>query len=149
MTPLQGKCFGTNCSSFKSLFSTSFYLWVPPPFHLPAALAKPGPQRHLLPIVGSGTPLGPVLGPLPAFLNLTMGGRGAFWLLSQESVLKITYRAVREPLLRFSCGLKTPGKLSPHRRALGQPWLPGGKSKACDITARGWVSTPQKPAVKL
>ena len=38
----------------------------PPPFHLPAVLVKPGPQRHLLPITGRGPPLGQALGPVPS-----------------------------------------------------------------------------------
>lgn len=64
----------------------------PPPFHLPAVLVKPGPQRHLLSVTGSWA--GPGSSPhLPCF---AMGGRVVFWLLSGEFVLKLTYQVARE-----------------------------------------------------
>ena len=129
MTPLQGKCFGTNCS-FKSLFSTSFSFWIPPPFHLPAVLVKPGPQRHLPSVKGSWD--GPGASPhLPCF---TMGGRVAFWLLSGDFVLEITYQAARELRLWSLCDLSsgTAGT--------------GGKNKSCGITIQGQVSSVCKPS---
>lgn len=92
----------------------------PPPFHLPAVLVKPGPQRHLLSVTGSGTqPAGRGASPhLPLF---TMGGRVGFWLLSRESALKIKYQAARELLLRLLCDLPSGTVRS------------GGKSKAWGI----------------
>lgn len=43
----------------------------PPPFHLPVVLVKPGPERHLLSVMGSGTQPGrPGVGSPPPVLNL-------------------------------------------------------------------------------
>lgn len=127
MTPLQGKCFGTNCSSFKSLFSTTFSFWIsPPPFHLPAVLVRPGPQRHLLSNTGGWD--GP--GASPHLLCFTMGGRVAGWLLSGDFVLEITYQAARELLLWLRCDLSSGT---------------GGKNKSCGITIQGQASSPCEP----
>lgn len=95
----------------------------PPPFHLPAVLVKPGPQRHLLSVMGSWA--GPGSPPhLPCF---AMGGRVMFWLLSGEFVLKLTYQVTRELL----------------------PWLLGDLSSGTARTGgkASHVAAPPKPGL--
>lgn len=109
----------------------------PPPFHLPAVLVKLGPQRHLLSVVGSRD--GPGSSPhLPCF---AMGGRVIFWLLSGESVLKLTYQVARELLPGRLCDLSS-GTARTGGRARHRP-RPGLRSLPTTGAGFGQTYQPQ------
>lgn len=116
-------------------FPLVFLSGLPPPFHLPTVLVKPGPQRHLLSVMGSGTQTGRPW--VPSLLYYEGVGEWVSSLLFGECVLRIKYQVARELLLWLFCALSS-GTARTDR-----------KSKSSGITFQGQVYTPCKPAMPI
>lgn len=93
----------------------------PPPFHLPAVLVKPGPQRHLLSVTGSRARLGSS----PHLPSSARGGRVVFWLLSGRVCAEAPW---------LLCDLSS-----------GMDSQDGCKSRSRGITTQSQVSAPCTP----
>lgn len=116
-------------------FPLVFLSGLPPPFHLPTVLVKPGPQRHLLSVMGSGTQTGRPW--VRSLLYYEGVGEWVSSLLFGECVLRIKYQVARELLLWLFCALSS-GTARTDR-----------KSKSSGITFQGQVYTPCKPAMPI